>query len=93
MAAQLFSVGDWLRASGYSKYEPEFLKHGYASYDAIVKLTRDDLRAAGVPGHLTSEVDDLKAVSEDEAIRILSVSVLVYAWLIIVCLYSGDPEL
>ena len=57
--------GDWLRASGYSEYEPEFLKHGYASYDAIVKLTRDDLVAAGVPGHLASEVDDLKAVSEE----------------------------
>ena len=87
MATQLFSVGDWLRASGCSEYEPEFLKHGYASYDAIVKLTRDDLEAAGAPGHLAFVV---KAVSQDEAIRILSVSVLVYTWLIIVCLYSGE---
>ena len=93
MAAQQlqFSVGDWLKATGYSKYEPIFLKHGYASYHVVKELTWDDLKAAGVEGYvadiLADHVDSLKAMSEDEAIRELSVSVLVYAWLIIVCLY------
>ena len=86
----LFSVRNWLKVIGYSKYEPNFLNHGYASYNAITNLTENNLKAAGVggfdAGYLASYVDNLKAVSEDEAIRELSVSVLVYAWLIIVCL-------
>ena len=74
--AQQFSVRDWLKAIDESEYEPNFLKHGYASYDAIANLTENELEAAGVPDRLASDVDYLKAVSEDEAIRMLSVSVL-----------------
>ena len=85
MAAEQFCVA-WLKAIDYSQYAPKFLKHGYVSYHAILGLTLSELQAAGLPGVLTSYVGDLKAVSEDEAIRELSVSVLVYAWLIIVCL-------
>ena len=87
MAGQQFCVA-WLKAIGYSQCAPEFLKHGYASYHAVIGLTLSELQAAGVryPNTLASHVDGLKAVSEDEAIRELSVSVLVYAWLIIVCL-------
>ena len=79
----LFSVRNWLKAIDYSKYEPIFLKNGYTSYDAVANLTKNDIAGLGVPA---SRVASLKAVSEDEAIRELSVSVLVYAWLIIVCL-------
>ena len=85
MAASQFCVA-WLKEIGYSEYAPEFLKHGYASYHAIIGLTRSQLEAVGLPGYLISDVEALQAVSEDEAIRELSVSVLVYAWLIIVCL-------
>ena len=85
-----FSVGAWLKATGYSQYEPNFRKHGYTSYHTVKELSRVDLEAAGVKDYgitrLASDVDYLKAVSEDEAIRKLSVSVLVYTWLIIVCL-------
>ena len=85
-----FSVGAWLRATGFSKYEPSFRKHGYASYHTVKELSSDELSAAGVEDrdvvYLANDVDTLKAVSEDEAIRELSVSVLLYAWLIIVCL-------
>ena len=86
MAAQQFSVRDWLKAAGWpSSTESKFLSNGYTTYSSIVKLSRDDLRAAGLGG-LSDEVDDLKALgSEEEAIRVLSVSELVYAWLIIVC--------
>ena len=85
-----FSVGAWLRATGLAEYEPNFRKHGYTSYHAVKELSRVELKAAGVEdyyiSHLARAVDYLKAVSEDKAIRELSVSVLVYAWLIIVCL-------
>ena len=81
-----FSVTAWLKAIEESEYESKFLQHGYTSYHDVVKLTVDDLEAAGVPEGLVSDVHDLKALSEDEAIQALSVSVLVYAWLIIVCL-------
>ena len=87
MAAQQFSVREWLKAVDESDYESEFLSNGYVSYDAIVKLSEDDLEAAGIPGRLANDVETLKALgSEEEAIRVLSVSELVYAWLIIVCL-------
>ena len=90
MAAQQFSVRAWLKSIDGSEYETNFLNHGYQSYDDVVTLTRDDLKAAGVAedhlDYVYDRVNDLKAVSEDEAIRELSVSVLVYAWLIIVCL-------
>ena len=74
--AQQFSVRDWLKAISVSKYEPNFLKHGYSSYDAITNLTVNKLKGAGLPEYLARNVDYLKAVSEDAAIRELSVSVL-----------------
>ena len=83
----LFSVRNWLKAIDYYyEYERIFLKNGYTSYDAVANLTKNDIEGLGVLWPLASYVDYLKAVSEDEAIRELSVSVLVYAWLIIVCL-------
>ena len=89
MAAQQFSIRDWLKAAGWPRsYESIFLSNGYTTYSSIVKLSRDDLEAADLED-LSDEVDDLKALgSEDQAIRVLSVSELVYActWLIIVCL-------
>ena len=75
-----FSVGGWLKATGFSHYEPNFRKHGYASYHAVKELSLNELSAAGVEDDyvetLASDVDTLKAMSEDEAIRELSVSVL-----------------
>ena len=66
-----FSVGAWLKATGYSQYEPNFRKHGYTSYHTVKELSRVDLEAAGVKDYgitrLASDVDYLKAVSEDEA--------------------------
>ena len=81
-----FSVDAWLRATGFSKYESNFRKHGYTSYHTVKELSREHLEAAGVKDYnIARDVDYLKAVSEDEAIRELSVSVLVYKCMVDVC--------
>ena len=83
MAAQLFSVYDWMRATGWSnhvQYEKILLEHGYNSYASCVNLTEADLLAAGVDDtsaqRIADEVKVLRAVgSEEDAVRELSVSV------------------
>ena len=78
MAAQ-FSIYNWLRAAGWSKYEKNLVEHGYDTYPSCVNLSKADLRAAGVDdshvGYLANRIEELKAISEEDAIQELSVSI------------------
>ena len=78
MAAQ-FSIYNWLRAVGWSKYEKNLVEHGYDTYTSCVALSKADLRAAGVDDsdvvYLANRIEDLKAISEEDAIQKLSVSI------------------
>ena len=76
-----FSVRDWLRAVNYSRYEKNFIEHGYKTYHSCVSLSEADLLAAGVSGDsdaawLALKVEELRTWSEEDAIRELSVSML-----------------
>ena len=83
MAAQLFSIHDWMRATGWLnhvQYGKILLEHGYNSYASCVNLSKADLLAAGVDDtsarRIADEVKELRAVgSEEDAVRELSVSV------------------
>ena len=80
MAAHQFSLHEWLRAAGRSKYEKILLEHGCNSYESCFNLSKADLLAAGVDdddaGKLADEAEVLRAVgSKEDAIRELSVSV------------------
>ena len=76
-----------VRAAGWSKYESNFVHHGFDSYDDIVKITEADLLATGVKdvvaANIANSVKTLREISEEEAIRELSVSIS-SVWLIIV---------
>ena len=72
-----FSVSDWLRAVNYSRYEKNFIEHGYKTYHSCVSLSVADLLAAGVSSiGLAERVEELRTWSEEYAIRELSVSML-----------------
>ena len=78
MAAQ-FSIYNWLRATEWSEYEKNLVEHGYDTYTSCVSLSKADLRAAGVDDsdidYLAYRIEDLKAISEEDAIQELSVSI------------------
>ena len=78
MAAE-FSIYNWLRAADWSEYEKNLVEHGYDTYTSCVHLSEADLRAAGVDDSdavgLAYRIEDLKAISEEDAIQELSVSI------------------
>ena len=77
--ATRFSIYNWLRAVGWSKYEKSLVEHGYDTYPSCVNLSKADLRAAGVDDShvdfLANRIEALKAISEEDAIQELSVSI------------------
>ena len=77
-----FSIYNWLRAVYCPEYEKNLVERGYDTYTSCVSLSKADLRAAGVDDSVADSVDflayrieDLKAISEEDAIQELSVSI------------------
>ena len=73
-----FNVERWLKATGVSLYAADFTGHGYVTYERCVNLSEDDLRAiVNNDRHvrmLMQRVKDLRQFTEEDAVKLLSVS-------------------
>ena len=74
-----FDVARWLKALGYSQYSAALRARGYVDYERCVNLSEEDIRAVGVNDsddvwRLTERVKDLSKLSEEDAVKLLSVS-------------------
>ena len=75
-----FSIEQWLRVVGYSQYSAALRARGYVDYERCVNLSEEDIRAVGVSDsndnvwRLMERVKDLSKLSEEDAVKLLSVS-------------------
>ena len=78
-----FEVARWLKAAGLSEYTAALRARGYVDYERCVNLSEEDIRAVvGVNDsddhddvwRLTERVKDLSKLSEEDAVKLLSVS-------------------
>ena len=78
-----FDVARWLKAVGLSEYSAALRARGYVDYEGCVNLSEEDIRAVvGVNDsddhddvwRLTERVKDLSKLSEEDAVKLLSVS-------------------
>ena len=78
-----FDVSRWLKAVGLSKYSAALRARGYVDYERCVNLSEEDIRAVvGVNDsddhddvwRLTEGVKYLSKLSEEDAVKLLSVS-------------------
>ena len=78
-----FSVG-WLKAIEFSDYITAFTIHGHVNYESCINLSEKVLRAVGVKNDnhvrlLMNRVKDLRKLSEEDAVKLLSVSTCYYS--------------
>ena len=74
-----FNVEHWLKAAQFPQYTAAFTGHGLVSYERCVNISEDDLRAVGVNDDvkvqlLMYRVKELRKLSEEDAVKLLSVS-------------------
>ena len=75
-----FDVARWLKAVAYPQYSAAFHARGYVDYERCVNLSEEDIRAVvGVNNsddvwRLMERVKDLSKLSEEDAVKLLSVS-------------------
>ena len=77
-----FDVARWLKAVRLSEYSVALRARGYVNYERCVNLSEEDIRAVvGVNDsddhdvwRLTARVKDLSKLSEEDAVKLLSVS-------------------
>ena len=76
-----FSVDRWLKAAGFSDFSTAFTTSGHVSYGSCISLFEEDVRAVGVKNDtdvrvLMKRVKDLRKLSEEDAVKLLSVSTM-----------------
>ena len=76
-----FSVDRWLKAVGLSIYTTAFITSGHVSYGSCISLSEEDVRAVGAKDDthvwvLMSRVKYLRKLSEEDAVKLLSVSTM-----------------
>ena len=73
-----FNLERWLKVANFPEHTAAFTSHGLVSYERCINLSEDDLRAVGVnkDNHveLMSRVKELRKLSEEDAVKLLSVS-------------------
>ena len=74
-----FSVDRWLKAVDFSDYVTAFTTSGHVNYGSCINLSEEDVRAVGVKDDddvrvLMDRVKELRKLSEEDAVKLLSVS-------------------
>ena len=74
-----FDVKHWLKAIGASHYTAAFTGHGLVSYERCINISEDDARAVGMNDDddvrlLMDRIKELRKLSEEDAVKLLSVS-------------------
>ena len=75
-----FNVERWLKAITFSKFTAAFTgHHGHLSYERCINLSEEDVRAVGVSDDVNiqlflTRVKELRKLSEEDAVKLLSVS-------------------
>ena len=73
-----FNVQRWLKAIGASSYTAALTGHGYVNYERCVNLSEEDVRAVVKNDNdvrlLMNRVKELRQFTEEDAVKLLSVS-------------------
>ena len=74
-----FNLELWLKVADFPEHTAAFTSHGLVSYEKCINLSEDDLRAVGVNNDvhvelLMDRVKELRKLSEEDAVKLLSVS-------------------
>ena len=80
ITAGSFNLERWLKLIEFPEYTAAFTGHGLVSYERCVNISEDDARAVGVNNDrdvqsLMNRVKDLRKLSEEDAVKLLSVSI------------------
>ena len=75
-----FNLERWLKSIEFPEYTATFTGHGLVSYERCVNISEDDARAVGVNNDrelqlLMDRVKELRKLSEEDAVKLLSVSI------------------
>ena len=73
-----------MKAVGLSRYTTAFTTNGYVNFGSCINLSEEDLRAVGVKNDdhvrwLMNRVKELRNLSEEDAVKILSVNTRNYS--------------
>ena len=74
-----FNVQRWLKAVGFSSYTAAFTGHGYVNYERCINFFEEDVRAVVNNEwdvvRLMKRVKELRKFTEEDAVKLLSVSI------------------